>query len=50
MLRENAGEFVDSARLARDAKCGEAAAGVVRGFSATPLMWTQSPIANRASS
>ena len=36
VVRENAGELVDSARLSWDAKCGEAAAGIVRGFSAGP--------------
>ena len=37
VVRENAGEWVDSARLSRDAKYGEAAAGVGRGLSAGPL-------------
>ena len=37
VVRENAGELVDSARLSWAAKCGEAAASVVRGFSAGPL-------------
>ena len=36
VVRENAGESVDSARLSRDAKCGEAAAGVGRCCSAAP--------------
>ena len=31
MVRENAGELVDSARLSWARKCGETAAGVVRG-------------------
>tara|TARA_R110002072_G_scaffold241027_4_gene399600 strand:- start:21958 stop:22965 length:1008 start_codon:yes stop_codon:yes gene_type:complete len=34
VVRENVGESLDSARLSWAAKCGEAAAGVVRGFSA----------------
>ena len=37
VVRENAGESVDSARLLRAGRCGEAAAGGVRGFPASPL-------------
>ena len=39
VVRENAGELVDSARLSWAAKCGEAAVSVVRGVSAGPLVW-----------
>ena len=38
VVRENAGESVDSARLLRAGRCGEAAAGGVRGFPAGPLV------------